>query len=97
MFTVEVKIKGQLVLARSCNRIAGMTGEQCLYVSDDGTFIEHHYDHGAAVLAIRLLSSVKNTLKSAHTRKVERWERTVRNPPPATPQRRTRHARSKSR
>jgi len=74
MFTVEIRIKGQLILARSANRIAGATHKTCLYVSDDGQVIEHHYDHGAAVLAIRLLSSVKNTLAAAHTLRVKRWE-----------------------
>lgn len=75
MFTVEVKIKGQLVLARSCNRIAGATGELCLYVTDDGRFIEHHYDTGAAALATRLLSGATNILSAAHTARVKRWER----------------------
>lgn len=75
MFTVEVKIKGQLILARSCNRIAGASGELCLYVADDGRFIEHHYDAGAAALATRLLSGVTNILKAPHQGRSDRWER----------------------
>lgn len=75
MFTVEVKIKGQLVVSRSCNRIAGETGGLCLYVTDDGRFIEHHYDAGAAALAAILLSGVTNILKAPHIPKAQRWER----------------------
>ena len=75
MFTVEVKLKGKLILARSCNRIAGQQGGPCLYVTDDGRFIEHHYDAGAAVLATLLLSGVKNILTAAHEQRAARWER----------------------
>lgn len=75
MFTVEVKIMGRLILARSCNRIAGASGGPCLYVTDDGRFIEHHYDAGAAALAALLLAKVTNILRAPHATKAERWER----------------------
>ena len=75
MFTVEVKMGGNLVLARSCNRIAGASGALCLYVTDDGRFIEHHYDAGAAALATLLLSGVSNILKAPHQGRADRWER----------------------
>lgn len=75
MFTVEVKLMGQLLLSRSCNRIAGGKHGPCLYIADDGRFIEHHYDAGAAALAVRLLAGVANILKAPHAAKAERWER----------------------
>lgn len=73
MFTVEVKLKGNLILARSANRIAGNQGEMCLYATDDGRFIEHHWNAGAAVLAAILLSGCKNILIPAHEARVNRW------------------------
>lgn len=75
MFTVEVKVNGQLIFSRSCNRIAGDMNGPCLYVSDDGQFIEHHYDHGAAILAARLLANVTNILKAEHIHKIRKWEK----------------------
>lgn len=75
MFTVEIRIKGQLVLARSANRIAGLNGGPCLYAVDDGRFLQHHYDAGAAALAVLILAGVKPILKAPHQAKADRWER----------------------
>lgn len=76
--TVQVHIDGKLVLARSANRLAGRPGAMCLYVTDDGKAIEHHYDDGAAALAIKMLANIRNTLKPAHKRKIaqfkNKWE-----------------------
>jgi hypothetical protein len=75
MFTVEIKVNGQLILSRSCNRIAGEKDDRCLYISDNGHYIEHDYAHGAAVLAVRLLWNVSNILSAAHLPCIRQWEK----------------------
>ncbi len=78
MFTVKIELDGKLVCARTANRIAGGIGKLSLYVIDDGTVIEHHYDHGAAALVIKMLANVKNTLKCAHERKIKSFDRKLK-------------------
>jgi len=75
MFTVKIESNGRLLYARTANRLSGGPGELCLYVTDDGKFIEHHYDAGAPALAARMLSTVQNILSANHKARIARWER----------------------
>lgn len=58
MISVVVYINNQPVILRSARRIKGKPGEVCTYKVDDGSIIEHHYDHGAHRLAIQMLEGV---------------------------------------
>jgi len=75
MFTVKIEVNGGLLYARTANRLAGGPGELCLYVTDDGKFIEHNYDAGAPALAVRMLASMENVLSANHTARIARWKR----------------------
>lgn len=59
MISVVVYINEVPVLARSARRIAGKPGEVCTYHVDDGRILQHSYDDGASVLAIKLLEGVQ--------------------------------------
>jgi hypothetical protein len=58
VITVLVKINEHIIIARSASRVKGEPGEMCTYQVDDGRVIRHHYDHGAARLAQKLLEGV---------------------------------------
>ncbi len=77
-FTVTIKMNDMVLVSRSATRISGGPGELSLYVTDDGRTIEHHYDHGAATLAIRMLSSVHNILPTENRQRAMKWERAQR-------------------
>ncbi len=52
---VKVFINEREIIDLRAVRIAGNPGELCMYRDGYGNAIHHHYDDGAAALAIRLL------------------------------------------
>ncbi len=58
MISVVVYINNVPIICRQARRIKGEPGQVCLYKVDDGSIIEHHYDHGAHRLAIQILEGV---------------------------------------
>ena len=58
MISVVVYINNVPIICRQARRVQGEPGEMCRYKVDDGNFILHHYDEGAAKLAIKLLEGV---------------------------------------
>lgn len=58
MISVVVYINNVPIICRSARRINGEPGEMCRYHVDDGSTIDHHYNWGAARLAIQMLEGV---------------------------------------
>ncbi len=54
MLSVGIFINGRMIYRRDAVRIKGKEHEVCTYRTEDAT-IEHHYDDGAEVLAMKLL------------------------------------------
>ena len=55
---VKVFINQQEIILTYAQRIHGKPSEMCTYMTDKGAKIKHHYDDGAAKLAIKLLKKV---------------------------------------
>lgn len=58
MISVVVYINNVPIICRQARRVQGEPGQMCRYKVDDGKVIRHHYDEGAAQLAIKLLAGV---------------------------------------
>ena len=58
MISVVVYINNVPIICRQARRVQGEPGQVCRYKVDDGKVIHHHYDEGAAQLAIKLLAGV---------------------------------------
>jgi len=57
MLTVAILINGQPIYTRT---VVNRLRERGVYVSDDGTEIEHDPDDGAIALAIKALQTIKD-------------------------------------
>lgn len=62
MISIEIKVNGEQIFRKTAKRIAGKKGEMCLYETDDGKRIEHHYNLGAVSLAIKILEEYKDDI-----------------------------------
>ncbi len=59
MISVSICINGSPILARSAVNQKTLPSGHCVYLLDDGSTIEHLPAHGATVLAIKMLKTIK--------------------------------------
>lgn len=59
MITVSILINGQPLFTRSAVNQQRLPSGHCEYLLDDGTAIEHMPEHGAVILAIKMLKTIK--------------------------------------
>ena len=57
---VKVYINNNVIIDTHAQRISGSPGRPCTYKTDTGHIIKHHYDDGAAGLAIKLLELINH-------------------------------------
>lgn len=58
---VKVYINNTPLIVKSAVRIKGTPGQLCMYKTDTGKLLMHHYDDGAAELAVKLLRELNDT------------------------------------
>ncbi len=58
---VRVYINNTPIIEKHATRIKGKPGELCMYRTDTGKLIMHHYDDGGAELAVKLLRELNDT------------------------------------